>query len=57
MTQAINTENTSSFMANIPEKESELEEGSPEGKPNTPVHLALPWSPDFLEFGTNRKVL
>lgn len=60
MTQARNTENTSSLMANIPEKKGELEEGSSEGKTfsdNTPFHLALPQSPDFLEFGTNRKVL
>lgn len=60
MTQARNIENTSSLMANIPEKEGELEEENLEGKilsDNTLFHLALPQSPDFLKFGTNRKVL
>lgn len=60
MTQARNIENASSWMVNIPGKEGELEEESPEGETfsdNTPFHLALPLSPDFLKLGANRKVL
>lgn len=51
-------ENTNILMANIPEEEGELEEESPEGEIfsyNTLFHLAQ--SPDFVKFGTNRKLL
>lgn len=60
MTQARNIEHTRNLMENVPEREVELEEESPEGKifsDNTPFHLALPQSPNFLKLGTNSKVL
>jgi len=60
MTQARNIGNSSVLMVNIPEKEGELEEESPEGKifsDNTPFHLAFPQSPDFLKCVTSREVL